>query len=369
MNKSTSQFIYITIFMFCLLIPGVYSFISPANQMSQQEKRSLNRLPGIPLTRQEVSDFPAQFDAYYQDNFGFRSTFLSAYHSLKYWLKDSTGSNVIYGSEPDWLFYTNNQEDPIGDFRNSNQFTPENLEQFILNLSAKQQWLAEQGIEYLFILTPSKHYIYPEFLPKYIKRLEQINIKDQLADELKKHPEINFLDLTETIWQQRNHQLLYFKADTHWNYFAGNIAQYEIINQVNHLLDQSTSIRLWQTDEFKFQFNHQGDLAYLIKAGPQFAEPLMKPEFPECAEIDINQLLAPNSHYSTHCETNDLSILVYHDSFFNLLQPYISTHFGQVNYLKQRFNYKSAEAEINHSYPDLVIEQYLDRFLPTIYQP
>jgi len=352
-----------------ILSPGLVTIFNSNLTVSDAEKRNLIQPPNFPLSPKEITAFPNQFDAYYQDNFGFRTSLLTLYHQLRYWLKDSSGSEVIYGSEPGWLFYTNQAEDPLGDFRNINQFTQQNLDQFISNLAAKQQWLAQQGIEYLFVLTPSKHYIYPEFLPDHLQRLKQTNLKAQLAHELKRHPEINYLDLTETLWQHKNQQRLYFKADTHWNYYAGNIAQYTLIERLNQILNQVSTIRRWQADEFKFQFNHHGDLAVMLKAGPQFAEPLMKPNFSACADIGFDQLLAANSQYSTNCQANKPNVLVFHDSFFNLLQPFISTHFGQVKYLKQRFNFESAELEIKNMAPDVVIEQYVDRFLPTIYHP
>ncbi|TDR22526.1 alginate O-acetyltransferase AlgX-related protein [Marinicella litoralis] len=369
MNKSTANLTFIGLFLLCLLLPGLVALYHSQGLASNQEKRSLAAAPDFPATYPALQAWPGQVDAYYQDNFGLRSTLLAGYYKLKLWLKDATGTDVIYGSKEGWLFYNNPVEDPIGDFRNINQFTVQNLNEFISVLKTKQQWLAQQGIEYLFVITPSKHYIYPEYLPSHLKPLQQKNIKQQLAEALMNHPEIHFLDLTDTLLEHKKKQLLYFKADTHWNYYAAEIAQRKIIQTVNHILDLNTPIRHWSDDEFKFQFDHEGDLAFLLHAGPHFAEPLFKPEFSTCAHIGFDQLLKPRSQYSTVCDANVVNVLIFHDSFFNLLQPFISTHFSEVSYLKQKFNFKSATQAISNNKPGIVIEQYIDRKLPQIDPP
>ncbi len=367
MNRTVINFIYLVLFSFCLAAPAIKIFFSQSENDTTTERRQLNAKPNLPKNLKELKNWPAEFDRYYQDNFGFRDYLLLAYHQIKYFMRDSTGTDVIYGKEPGWLFYNESEEDPVGDYRNLNQFDQRGLDDFINKLKTKQQKLAEQGIEYLFIITPSKHYIYPEYLPDHLTRLNKPNMKQQLAMALSQQTEINYMDLTETLTQHKSNQLLYFKADTHWNYYAGNIAQHSIIEKINTIFGLSNAVRQWQPEEFRFQFNHQGDLAFLLKVGEYFAEPLYKPDFSPCAEVGFDQLLKRNSQYTTHCDATPLSVLVYHDSFFNILQPFVSSHFSRVQYSKQRFKYESAEADITKIKPDIVVEQVLDRILPTAF--
>ena len=312
--------IFIAVFIAAICLPGLRTIVTHQGNLSSTEKRLLEQLPNWPHSFEQAESFPKKLDDYFKDNFGFRNQLLDVYYEFKYWLKDATGSDVIYGTEPGWLFYNNKSTDPIGDYRNINQFSAENLAQFIDYLKFKQQWLADKNIAYLFVLTPSKPYIYPEFLPKHLTRLTQNNVKTQLANALASQPEINYLDLTDVMLQNKNQQLLYFKADTHWNYFAGNLAQFEIIKTINQIMKTTFNAYLYKPTEFNFQWHHQGDLAFLLKAGEHFKEPLFKPDFNQCTEIDYMLSLSADSEYKTLCEGGKLNVLIFHDSFFNLIQ-------------------------------------------------
>lgn len=370
MKITWAKFIYISTFLVALLIPSVLSVLQISEDLSDVERRSLSSLPQTPKTKQDLLEWPKKFDDYFQDHFGLRLQLLSVFHELKYRFHDASNSDVIYGSEPGWLFYNDKNSDPVGDFRNINHFSQTELNQFIKNIKLKQKWLSEQGIVYLFVLAPSKHYVYPEFLPEYIKPINEINLKNQLKNELAKHPEINYLDLTDATVNAKTQNLLYFKADTHWNYYAGNIAQYEIIKSIDALLpNKQLTPKLWQQDEFEFQWDHQGDLAFILKASKHFAEPLFKPNFNTCATVDFMLSLSANSEYQTDCGTGQVNALIFHDSFFILIQPFLSSQLNHAHFIKQRFKFAHAKNLIRNKRPDIVIEQVVDRYLPQVFKP
>ncbi|MCB1583680.1 MAG: hypothetical protein R3E90_09285 [Marinicella sp.] len=365
MKQSTVKNIYLLTFLLALLTPAIGSFKQLSGVISNQERRTLSAMPNIPKNQQQIKLWPKRFDAYFKDNFAFRDVLLNGFYRLKYVLRDASGTDVIYGKEPGWLFYNEPSSDPIGDYRNVNRFSNEQLAQFVANLQLKQQWLKKKGVEYLYVLAPSKHEIYAEYLPDYIQPINQINFKTQLKEELAKHPEINYLDLTDAIIKAKKTHLLYFKGDTHWNYYAGNLAQYEITKTINKLLpEKQLAPKLWPLNAFKFQWGHQGDLASILRIGPYFEEPLDKPDFDVCANVDYMLSLSSNSKYSTHCPNNSINALVFHDSFFNLIQPYLSSQFGKVQFIKKTFDLKETTQYLSSKSVDIVIEQRVDRFLP-----
>ena len=49
-------------------------------------------------------------------------------------------------------------------------------------LQDTQDWLAAHGIRYVFVLTPDKHQIYPEYIPASIHRLHEQTRSDQLIE-------------------------------------------------------------------------------------------------------------------------------------------------------------------------------------------
>ncbi len=373
MERKWLQLFCIGLFLFSISAPGLMTLLGDQTAVSVQEKRKLAELPAYPADAEAWADWPQGFEDYFQDHFAYRNHFLDLYHQLKYAIKDPSVAKVIYGTEPGWLFYNYHGTDPVGDYRNLNQFSQENLATFVTHLQQKQQWLAEQGIPYLFVLTPSKHYIYPEYLPTHLSPVTATNLKQQLAEALRAHPEINFLDLTEQMLAHKDQALLYLKGDTHWNFIAGNYAQYAMMQQVSTLLTQDITPRLWASDEFTAETKHRGDLAIMLKVEAHFEEPLVYPGFEDCArqKINPNNAAQPahNNYFYTQCGNNELDALIYRDSFFDRLQPYVSSYFKHSMYLKQRFKFETAQQEIAKHRPDIVIEQYVDRFLPILYPP
>lgn len=373
MTRKWLQMFGIALFLLSISAPGLMTLLGDQSGVSVQEKRTLAEPPAYPENAEAWAAWPQAFEDYFQDNFGYRNSLLDLYHQLKYAIKDPSVDKVIYGSEPGWLFYNYHGTDPVGDYRNLNQFSAENLTTFVAHLQQKQQWLAAQGIPYLFVLTPSKHYIYPEYLPKHLSPVGAKNLKQQLAEALQQHPEINFLDLTDHILKNKNQGLLYYKADTHWNIFGANFGQHKIMEKVNTVLAQSFSPRLIPVDQFIRPKTHHGDLARLLKVEQHFEEVVHIPAFEACRHKKMHPgdstKQADYRFYFTECEDNEVDALIYRDSFFDQLQPYISGYFKHATYLRERFTYETAAIEIARHKPDIVIEQYVDRFLPILYPP
>jgi hypothetical protein len=356
----------IVVFISAISLPAIFGLILPKQTNSFIENRRLAEKPKIPTTTQEIKEFPDSFDKYYTDHFGIRWTLLYLYRQLKFLINDAPIDSSVFGNEKGWVFYSSKiHGDVIGDYRNINQFTKTQLETFIQHLSEKQSWLAKQGIEYLFVIAPSKHYIYPEKLPDYIKPIAQINMVEQLSNALAKHPEINFINLAPNLLKEKNKQLLYFKADSHWNFFATNIAQFQIANKLTKLLGPTIKPYLYLHSEFTVKQDIQGDLAQYMGLGDYFTEEKLTPVFDPCtAYMPEKRML-----FSTYCSDLDLNVLVFRDSFFSNLQPFISQYFKNSTFVWQKMTYKTAQERILDNKPNIVIEEWVDRLLPSSLNP
>jgi hypothetical protein len=360
------NFIIIIVFFSFISLPAIFGLILPKQANSFIENRRLAEKPKAPITLKEFKEFPDHFDKFYTDHFGFRWTLLYIYRQLKFLVNDAPIDSSIFGNEKGWIFYASKiHGDVIGDYRNINQFTNTQLDIFIKHLKEKQSWLAEQNIEYLFILAPSKHYIYPEKLPDYIKPLKQINMVEQLSKALVKHPEINFINLAPNLIKEKNKQLLYFKADSHWNFFATNVAQFQIANVLRNLLGPAIKPYLYSQSEFTVKQEIQGDLSQYMGLGSYFTEEKLTPVFDPCtAYLPENRML-----FSTYCSDLELNVLVFRDSFFSYLQPFISQYFKNSTFVWQKMTYKTAQERILLNKPDIVIEEWVDRLLPDSLSP
>ena len=358
--------IIIVLFISCISLPAIFGLILPQRTNSFIENRRLAEQPQVPTTWQEFKNLPLLFDKYYTDHFGFRWSLLHVYRHLKFVINDSPIDSSIFGKEKGWIYYASKVHgDVIGDYRNINQFSDNQLETLIKELKEKQQWLAKQNIEYIFVIAPSKHYIYPEFLPDYIQPIQQTNLVKQLNDALLKHPEINFVNLAPPLKKAKDSQLLYFKADTHWNFFATNIAQFQIAQVLAHLFNQDITPYLYSHNEFTQKEEMQGDLAQYMGLGQYFKEEKITPEFDPCSQYSPKD----RKLFTTQCSGSDLNSLIFRDSFFSSLQPFISQYFKNSTFVWEKMTYKRAQERILINKPHVVIEEWVDRYLPKNLNP
>ena len=203
---------------------------SDVKKMSLTEKRKLASCPALPDSIDTLKTFPTEFEAYFKDQFSFRDEMVKLHNRFKFFLGDSSTSNVIFGKKG-WLFLSGKAYfSPVRDYRNLDPFTPVDLQNYVKYLKFKQQWLKKRGIKYLFFVAPNKHTIYGELLPDYITKVNKESALDQLMDYLAKNTDIPVLDLRPVLIENKNNTFcdLYGKFDTHWNFFGANFAQYEI---------------------------------------------------------------------------------------------------------------------------------------------
>jgi hypothetical protein len=359
----------IGVFLLFLSLPAVFGIILPKRTNALIENRRLADVPQLPTSWQEFKSLPSKFDAYYADHFGFRWSLLFVYRHLKFYIHDTSINTALFGNEKGWIFYNNKKDgDSINDFRNINRFSKRQMNLFIERIKQKQQWLAQRNIEYLFVIAPSKQYIYPEYLPEYIKPTVDRNLIEQLSLEMQKHPEIHFLNLTPAIRHAKSNKLLYYKADSHWYYFGANIAQYEIAKKLLAIFPQQIYPSLHPDSLFK-KHKFYGELARYMGLEKYFEEENYVPQLAECATDTQPKNRVFKQSFSTHCESGNLSAIVFRDSFFTILQPFMSLYFKDVEYIWQKMTFVTAEKALQRNKPDIMIEEWVDRYLPKSLPP
>ena len=114
---------------------------------------------------------------------------------------------------------------------------------FSRRVAALQHTLAEQGIEFLLVVAPSKAEVYPERLPDSVRLAgrasERTNAYEALIPALAEQnvrcldPHRLFLDL------KTNHPPLFAPGGTHWNYYGVQIAAHEAMKR----LETETALR------------------------------------------------------------------------------------------------------------------------------
>jgi len=152
--------------------------------------------------------------------------------------------------------------DNITDYMGLSPFTEDELEKWLICLEERYYWLKQQGIDYIFVLAPTKALVYPENLPARIlnikSKLNKPTRYEQLVSYLKDKSLVPIVDLRKHLIAAK-HQLkdkglsddllLYYRTDFHWNYLGSFFAYQAIIDEINRFYPQY-QLDVSQLDEF-----------------------------------------------------------------------------------------------------------------------
>ncbi|MDC1006396.1 hypothetical protein OAQ34_12315 [Opitutales bacterium] len=362
--------IILVIFLLSIYLPFIGSFVQKHETASSVENRNLAKLPDLPQSFTSFVDYPKRFNVYYSDNFGFRDILTETYYQITDKHVSKTQFNDVTFGRNDWLFLGSikpghdRHDDPMGDAINKNLFTKKELVDFAQSLMKIKNWLKNKGIEYLYIIAPNKHTIYFENLPEYISKVGHESSTDQLVNYLLEHTDVNVLDLRQPLIEAKKKHQVYFKTDTHWNHYGANIAQYEIMKKISKHFPNQVTPYLLRDNQFKISHMNGGDLAGLAQL-QNIVEPNPQPIFEGgCIPVNENPAHVGEKTHTIVCETKKLNALIFRDSFFWALKPYISREFKRSTYIWGRLDYLLLTEYIDKENPDIVMEEVVERALP-----
>ena len=360
------------IFLLSIYIPFIGSVVQEDKAVSYVEKRNLAKLPSFPQSLTSFIGYPESFNTYYSDNFGFREELTKAYFKFANKLSNKTSVDDVTMGKNGWLFLGSikpgygRYNDPIGDAINANLYTEEELREFARSISKVNDWLKSKGIKYIYIIAPNKHTIYFEYLPEYISKINDTSSTDQLVRYLREHTDIVVVDLRKALLKEKKTHQVYFKNDTHWNHYGANVAQYEILKRIQLFFPTPIEPYLLSDNQFKITSKNGGDLAGIAKI-KNLTENNPQPIFEKgCLPTNENPGHKRRETHTMECKNKKLNAVIFRDSFFSALQPYISRQFHRSTYIWKKINYVSLAKYIEQEKPDIVIEEVVERSLPYI---
>ncbi|MEM6770507.1 MAG: hypothetical protein AAF597_08000, partial [Bacteroidota bacterium] len=189
-----------------------------------------------------LDPFPRQAEPWFNDNFPWRGLFQRFNGQLRAWTgaRSPLPDKVVFGSD-DWLYKGGLQLDL---YRGKRRFTPAELRQVVAELTARRDSIAARGGQYYLAIPPLKHHIYPQFLPDYVRPLNQEYAAQQLYNALRE-TDLNFINLHQPLLNYAqayppipldtaNLQTtdLYYRTDHHWTVRAGYLAATTILERL-----------------------------------------------------------------------------------------------------------------------------------------
>lgn len=356
------------VFMVFIWMPLFVNLTTPQSEISTTEKRKLAPKPKLKL--ESLAEFPKAYESYYNDHFGLRNT-------LVYWrnflqvtcFAASTSDQVIVGKNG-WFFQNGNPH--LADIRNLWPFSGGELRHWANILERKYRWLKKRGVQYVFLVTPSKHLIYPEKLPDAFRPVHPTSRVDQLVAYLRQHTTVPVVDLRSALRKAKKDMRVYQKTDTHWNGYGAYIGYLELMKHLKTIKPDLPHVFLRKKD-FSEISERGGDLTQLLNLADSIQEKQIKPSqwqencFKNTSlQGEINNTTLNQNRFTTVCEPQKYRLLMFRDSFSLALMPYLSESFSLVDYVPQSpVRIKNMQDIVQRQLPDIVIEQRTSRWLRT----
>jgi alginate O-acetyltransferase complex protein AlgJ len=353
------------VFFGLLLLPIVW-FGRASFAPHTHENRRLEAFPRLSI------HWAQDFERWFSDRYGMRDALV--YYGSRLQMA-RTGlpmdQQVVVGHD-NWLFYDENYTPGHLHFASlygKDPFLPSDLQTIADNLSSVRRHLAACRIPFYLVIAPDKQTVYPEKLlvppPS-----DAVTQADQLEAYLREaDPELRIIDLREPEKAAKPTQTydLYYRTDTHWNQLGAFFGYRAIAKRLVHdgVLVDAIGTRL---DDYKIRTEPStgGDIAVNLLDLPGYfhdsvvtldsttarqARDISLPGWP----ADVN-----NSFRVTESPAASGSLLLYRDSFFDALTPFVAEDFHRIySFLGRRID----GDRVRQAHPKVVMLEIVERGL------
>jgi alginate O-acetyltransferase complex protein AlgJ len=356
--KRPANVVLVVAFFTLLWLPSLDTFLHFDQASALNEKRRPAQMPQFKPGLSGLKPEIAGLESYFNDHFGCRNQLIRWHNELQ--LALSSGRSDVMLGKDGWLYFDENHMDLVGNYQGIVQFSPEELLQLKNIQQARRDWLAQRGIQYLYVIAPDKQSIYPEYLPSWLKPVRHHTKFDQFVEYMRANSSVTVLDLRPALRDARQISPTYYKTDSHWNSFGGFVASQEILKCLPPNFSQSglTSLDSFELKKEKFT---GGDLTILL--GGVYAEEdtfvlAPKPSLPPLVKTLENSDFIASTCYTTN-STAAGTCIVFRDSFGPALMPFLGYHFKTVGYFWAPGGFDTNTVQT--SKPDVVISEIVER--------
>lgn len=374
--KNWKEALLTILFVLFIITPAVVMVVSDKENVSKQEKRRLAELGKLKLTFASMKIFPAKFEAYFNDHFGLRTTFVKMYSKIIVNVFRTSPQKLVTVGKKNWLFYAD--DDEIVKFTGYHHSSDATIDAWKQILADRQTMLAAQGIHYLFMVGPNKSTVYPEFLPERIRAKRVTSALEKLNQKLASPPQFTgFIDLQDVLLSAKNNDLLFYESDTHWNHSGAYAAYTAITTHLSKKFDGFQPIPREQLTQ-EVEILPGGDMAAMINLREQYTAPNLAIGIPPALAISewkpwleigtikgANRKLRHASLWFSGSENKTLTAVFVSDSFGYILCDYLALHFKKIILvISTNARFEDAMPVIQKEHPDVVLDLIVERRMP-----
>jgi hypothetical protein len=356
--------IFIVSFLLIVIFPAL--FTDTESGYSKDENRMLATFPNPFLDNAE--NIFRQTDNYINDRIGFKKHFVRLNTTINLSILRGKRNNDVLIGKNDWLFYISKLEgNNLLDFQKQNLFDDSAMRNFIEQINERVTWCEEHGIQFIFLVPPNKHNVYPEYYP--MERPAGPTRTDQIMNNLPAEILDKTIFLRDYLLSRKSgdSDLLYYETDTHWNGLGAYYAYEAILEKLREYFPRT------EFPDIKFT------KTVFERPGGDLVPMLGLASFGKTTEVQVEPEKGWPAYYTykDNTETDrfvtgninkDLpKAVIFRDSFFVALAPFTSSIFSQAEYIWKSFEEEDTR-HILEAMPDIVIWETGERRLGNIPQ-
>lgn len=327
MKQKIAHILFLGAFLALCLLPSLGLLAAGPSEAGANEQ--LSEAPVLTDEEGKLNtDYLSDLSGWVNDRFFLRQELISADRWISAHILGTSGeSGVILGSEG-WLFYA----DTLNDYAGADPMTDRELFSAAKNLSLMAEYCRENGREFLFVIAPNKNSLYGEYMPDYGVRAEESDASRLLA-------QLNRLDVSNVdlfAAFDAEDEILYFAHDSHWNSKGAALGA----DLINAAFGKTSAYSAGPFSEA----SHDGDLYAMLY--PAFRDPETDKVYDGALNYTFtSKATRPDAIVLTTESEQDGSLLVYRDSFGNLLFPYLADSYGSARFSRSTTYDLTAEGD------------------------
>jgi hypothetical protein len=371
MENKTYKFLAIS-FLLIIFSVGILFIVSEKKEKNEIENRQLSELPKFNIAK--LDPFPRKFDIYFTDHFPFRNEIIKKYSefSRNIFNISPMPDKVVTGKDG-WLYMVSKC---LEGFQGKSNFSNSGLESIKNELEYRINYCSKRGIKYYFVILPHKATIYPEFIPLRYKSNNKYTPRTQLTQYLTKH-NIPFIDVTDDIIGAKSKgEILYKKTDNHWNELGAFYGTKRVLDEIRKDFKQTGKINLKDYNIIEKQIKG-GNLAQMLNLKDEYDDIniVLEKKIPSKAKDGTKKGYKVPEGFpywwdyevvKVNPDVNSLKVLIIRESFTGHMIKFYQEAFGKTVFIFDAWEHKLNEEIIKSENPDIVIQEVVESFLPSL---
>ncbi|SKA91348.1 SGNH hydrolase-like domain-containing protein, acetyltransferase AlgX [Paucidesulfovibrio gracilis DSM 16080] len=388
--KTRSYPIHAALCMALFLLPALVMLSGLATvdeaRFERKELRPPNKFPGFPAKAapgtvlNAMRQWPHDFEAWFNDHYAFRRVFLDADKDLNRLLgilpPADPNARVVIGKND--RFFLGDRFDQVMTQHTGDAYVmSEDLrDALVQRMTAMAHALDDMNVEFLFLLAPDKHGIYPEDLPGWLSPFQGVTSAD-LFMEGAAEAGLPTVDGRRILQREKSrfNALLYPNTDSHWSDLGAYLVYRAMMEQLSDALGPLRALTMErcvvtpQPEGFGLARLAGLDAVNDALIRLRFNEPFRTLRAFDFSGNEVS--IGLDERFPKHLNRitvnpealNHLTVLVFRDSFSRALIPMLSQTFSKVVYTGKA-NRDICEDLVTRYNVDLVIFETAERFLP-----